>query len=44
MLDAALKALAQMFTQPFRSVLLKSAGLAVALLAVLAIALYRLLA
>ena len=43
MLDAAAKALAQMFTPPFRSVLLKSVGLAVALLAVLAIALFRLL-
>jgi len=44
MLDAAFKALAQMFTAPMRTVLLKSAGLALALLAVLAIALYRLLA
>ena len=43
MLDAAAKALAQMFTPPFRTVLLKSVGLALALLAVLAIALYRLL-
>jgi uncharacterized protein involved in cysteine biosynthesis len=43
MLDAAAKALAQMFTPPFRTVLLKSVGLAVALLAVLGIALYRLL-
>jgi CysZ protein len=44
MLDAAFKALAQMFTAPMRTVLLKSAGLAVALLVVLAIAFYRLLA
>jgi CysZ protein len=44
MLDAAAKALAQMFTRPFRTVLLKSVGLAIALLAVLVIVLYRLLA
>jgi uncharacterized protein involved in cysteine biosynthesis len=44
MLDAAFKALGQMFTPPFRSVLLKSAGLAIALLVVLVIALFRLLA
>jgi uncharacterized protein involved in cysteine biosynthesis len=44
MLDAAFKALGQMLTPPFRGVLLKSAGLAIALLAVLAIALFRLLA
>ena len=43
MLDAAAKALAQMFTPPFRTVLLKSVALAIALLAVLGIALYRLL-
>jgi uncharacterized protein involved in cysteine biosynthesis len=43
MLDAAAKALAQMFTPPFRTVLLKSVGLAIALLALLGIALYRLL-
>jgi len=43
MLDAAAKALAQVFTPPFRTVLLKSVGLAVAFLAVLGIALYRLL-
>jgi CysZ protein len=43
MLDAAAKALAQMFTPPFRTVLLKSVGLAIALLAVLGIALYHLL-
>src|SRR5262249_23542784 len=44
MFDAAFKALAQMFTPPFRSVLLKSAGLALALLALMVIALSRLLA
>ena len=44
MLDAAFKALSQMFTAPFRGVLLKSAGLAIALLAVLVIALSRLVA
>jgi len=43
MLDAAAKALAQMFTQPFRTVMLKSVGLAVALLALMAIVLWRLL-
>jgi uncharacterized protein involved in cysteine biosynthesis len=42
MLDAALKALAQMFTTPFRSVLVKSAGLAIALLVLLVITLSRL--
>ncbi len=40
MLDAAIKALTQLFSRPFRTVLLKSAGLAVALLALLMIALY----
>jgi uncharacterized protein involved in cysteine biosynthesis len=44
MFDVAFKALAQMFTAPFRSVLLKSVGLALALLAVLVIALSRLVA
>jgi CysZ protein len=44
MLDAAFKALFQMFSRPFRTVLLKSVGLAVALLVVLSIALYRVLA
>jgi CysZ protein len=44
MFDAAFKALAQMFTPPFRSVLIKSIGLALALLVVLAVALARLLA
>ena len=43
MIDAAVKALAQMFTPPFRTVLLKSVGLAIALLALLGLALYRLL-
>ena len=43
MLDAALKALAQMFTAPFRSMLLKSAGLALALLALVVVALSRLI-
>jgi uncharacterized protein involved in cysteine biosynthesis len=43
MFDAAFKALSQMFTAPFRSVLLKSAGLAIALLAVLVIALSHLI-
>jgi uncharacterized protein involved in cysteine biosynthesis len=42
MIDAAGKALAQMFTPPFRSVLLKSVGLAVAVLVVLGIGLSRL--
>lgn len=43
MLDAAIKALAQMMSPPFRSVLLKAAGLALALLAVIGIALDRVL-
>jgi len=43
MLDAAIQAVLQMFTRPFRTVLLKSVGLAIALLAVLVIMLYRLL-
>jgi CysZ protein len=43
MLDAVVKALAQMFSLPFRTVLLKSVGLAIALLAVVAIGLFRLL-
>ncbi len=43
MLDAAVKALAQMLTPPFRTVLVKSVALAIALLAMLGIALYRLL-
>jgi CysZ protein len=44
MLDAAAKALSQMLSPPFRAVLLKSAGLAAALLIVLAVALHRLIA
>jgi CysZ protein len=44
MLDAAAKALAQMFTPPFRAVLLKSIGLAILLLIMLGIALQRLFA
>jgi CysZ protein len=43
MLDAVLKALGQMFSPPFRTVLLKSVGLAVALLALVAVVLFRLL-
>lgn len=43
MLDAAIKALLQMFSAPFRTVLIKSAGLALALLAIIVILLYRLL-
>jgi CysZ protein len=43
MLAAVFKALDQMFTPPFRAVLLKSVGLAVALLVVLVIVLFRLL-
>lgn len=42
MFDAAGKALAQMFTPPFRAVLLKSIGLAILLLVMLGIALHRL--
>jgi uncharacterized protein involved in cysteine biosynthesis len=44
MLDAAFKALSQMLSPPFRSVLLKSAGLAGVLLVVVGIALHRLIA
>jgi CysZ protein len=43
MIDAAVKALVQMCSPPFRSVLLKSAGLALALIVLIAIALQRLL-
>src|SRR5215813_6259494 len=43
MLDAVLKALGQMFSQPFRMVLLKSVGLAIVFLALVAIVLFRLL-
>jgi CysZ protein len=42
MLDAAFKALTQMFTRPFRAVLLKSIGLAILLLILFAIGLNRL--
>jgi CysZ protein len=44
MLDAAFKALAQMFTPPFRAVLLKSVALAILLLIMLGIGLQRLFA
>jgi uncharacterized protein involved in cysteine biosynthesis len=44
MLDAAVKALTQMFTPPFRAVLLKSIGLAILLLILLGIGLHRLFA
>ncbi|MBO0758681.1 MAG: cysteine biosynthesis protein CysZ, partial [Bradyrhizobiaceae bacterium] len=43
MLDAAIKALSQLLSPEFRTVLLKSAGLAIALLAAVFIVLYRLL-
>jgi uncharacterized protein involved in cysteine biosynthesis len=43
MIDAAVKALVQMFAPPFRGVLLKSAGLALALIVLIAIVLHRLL-
>lgn len=43
MLDAVLKALGQMFSQPFRAVLLKSVGLSIAFLALVVIVLFRLL-
>jgi CysZ protein len=44
MLDAAIKALRQMFTPPFRGVLLKSIGLAILILIMLGIGLHRLFA
>ena len=44
MLDAAIKALQQMFTPPFRRVLLKSIGLALILIVLLSIGLYHLFA
>src|SRR3954454_14741958 len=44
MLDAAFKALAQMFTRPFRAVLLKSIGLALLVLIMLGVGLHRLFA
>src|SRR5215468_6794210 len=43
MVDAAAKALAQMFSPPFRSVLLKACALAVALLVVIGIGLHHVL-
>lgn len=43
MLEAVFNALTQMFTPPFRAVLFKSVGLAVAVLVVLVIVLFRLL-
>jgi uncharacterized protein involved in cysteine biosynthesis len=44
MLDAAVKALSQLFSPPFRAVLLKSAGLALVLIVLAGIGLQRLLA
>jgi CysZ protein len=44
MIDAAAQALAQMFTQPLRRVLLKSMGLALLVVVIIGIALQRLLA
>jgi len=44
MLDAAVKALSQMFSPPFRTVLLKSVGLALALIVLIGIGLHRLFA
>ena len=41
MLDAAISALIQMFSRPFRTVLFKSVGLAVALLVMLVVMVYR---
>ena len=43
MLDAAVKALSQMFSPPFRAVLLKSVGLALILIVIIGIAVQRLL-
>jgi CysZ protein len=43
MLDAAIKALVQMFSPPFRAVLLKSAGVALVLIVLIAITIQRLL-
>lgn len=43
MIDAGIKALVQMFSPPFRGVLLKAAGLALAVIVLLAIGLHRLL-
>jgi CysZ protein len=44
MLDAAIKALSQMFSPPFRAVLLKSVGLALVLIVLIGIGLHRLFA
>ena len=44
MLDAAAQALSQMFSQPFRAVLLKSIGLALILIVIIGIGLHHLLA
>src|SRR5947209_11642063 len=44
MLDAAFKALAQLFSRPFRTVLFKAIGLALVLLVAIGIGLQRLLA
>ncbi|HMA75186.1 MAG TPA: EI24 domain-containing protein, partial [Xanthobacteraceae bacterium] len=43
MLEAVFKVLGQMFSQPFRTVLFKSVGLAIAFLIIVVIALFRLL-
>ena len=43
MFNAAMMALSQMFTRPFRAILLKSAGLAIAVLIIMGILLQRLL-
>ena len=43
MLDAAVKALSQMFSPPFRAVLLKSVGLALLLIVLIGIAVHRVL-
>ena len=43
MLDAAVKALSQMFSPPFRTVLWKSVGLALVLIVIIGIAVQRLL-
>jgi CysZ protein len=43
MLDAAAKALSQMFSPPFRTILLKSTGLALVLIVLVGIALHRVL-
>lgn len=44
MFDAAIKAIGQMFTPPFRTVLLKSIGLAILMLVLFALGLHRLFA